>query len=381
MGPLLALFLAIDPTVARAYLSELHAACEPARAFWHHELCGPVLLVDRSTRAYVTPDAEGTLPANIGLANTAVDWNNQKWTMLLWPLPSDPQQRLALMLHESFHRIQADLGLPMTNPDNPHLDTLEGRYYLQLEYRALAAALQSTADAQRRAIADAIAFRRLRRSLFPNASVTERQLEMNEGLAEYTGVALSGAPIRLALRDLETNATQPTFVRSFAYATGPAYGVLLDQFNKAWRDHLKPTNDLSDLFNLEVLSNPSVDPYDGKALREQEIARDQSRQRRQASLQKLLVEGPVLELPLTNMQMDFDPDNVIPFGARGTVYPTITVRDIWGSIKVTENALLSGDFKKLTVSTTGGWKLDLKPNWKIVKANREGDQTIASRPQ
>jgi hypothetical protein len=81
------------------------------------------------------------------------------------------------------------------------------------------------------------------------------------------------------------------------------------------------------------------------------------------------------------MQMDFDPDNVIPFGPRGTVYPTITVRDIWGSIKVTENALLSADFKKLTVSAIGGWKLDLKPNWKIVKANREGDQTIASSPQ
>ena len=85
--------------------------------------------------------------------------------MILWPLPTDRNQRLALMLHESFHRIQDSLGLPMSNPDNPHLDTLDGRYYLQLEYRALSAALQSEGVAQRQAAADAVAFRRQRRAL------------------------------------------------------------------------------------------------------------------------------------------------------------------------------------------------------------------------
>jgi hypothetical protein len=269
----------------------------------------------------------------------------------------------------------------MSNPDNPHLDTLDGRYYLQLEYRALSAALQSEGVAQRQAAADAVAFRRQRRALFPNAAAAERTLEMNEGLAEYTGVALSGAPRRLALLDLETGASKPSFVRSFAYATGPAYGLLLDAYNKDWRTTLKSTDDLSDLLHLEIPSNPSVDPYNGNTLRAQEVDRDQFRQRRIASLRKLLVDGPVLVLPLQQMSMEFNPNNLVPVDGLGTVYPTITIRDLWGSIQVTENALLSQDFKKLTVSASGGWKLDLKPGWKIIEGKRQGDQTIASSPQ
>jgi hypothetical protein len=387
MGVLLAFLLAIDPALARSYLSDFASACGPARTFWHHDLCGPVVLADPATRAFVTADREGTLPASIGLANTAVDWNGQKWTMILWPLPGDREQRLALMFHESFHRIQGDLGLPMASPANAHLDILDGRYYLQLEFRALAAALKSEGSLQRRAAADAVAFRRQRRALFPTAASTERALEMNEGLAEYTGVALSGAPVRLALLDLETYAAQPSFVRSFAYATGPAYGDLLDQYERNWRTTLKPTDDLSELLiramNLAVPLHPSVDAYNGASLHTQEAERDQSRQRRVAALRKLLVDGPVLTLPLEQMQMDFNPNNLIPIEGIGTVYPTITIRDVWGAIQVSDHALISQDFKKLFVSAPAqgtAWKLDLKPGWKIAPAQRPGDQTIASSP-
>lgn len=376
MSPWLALYLFIDPALARAYLADLHTACQSAQSFWHHDLCGPVVLVDPANRAYVTADSEGTLPQNVGLANTAVDWNGKKWTMILWPLPLDPNQRLSLMIHESFHRIQGSLGLPMSSPDNPHLDTLAGRYYLQLEWRALAAALHSTGAAQRKAAADAIAFRRLRRNMFSGAATSERLLEMNEGLAQYTGDALSGAPVRLALLDLEQGAQKSTYVRSFAYATGPAYGLLLDQHSKTWRASVKQTDDLADLLakamNLEI----TVDPYNSGPLLTQELERDQASQRRVAALRKLLVDDPVLVLPLEQMSMELNPDTLVPLGDAGTVYPTITVRDLWGSIDVTDNALLSSDFKKLTVPAQSTWKLDLKPTWKVTDGPRKGDQTI-----
>ncbi len=102
----------------------------------------------------------GTLPASIGLANTAIDWDGHKWTIILWPLPSDRNQRLALMLHESFHRIQDAIHGQSREPSSRRLD---GRYYLQLEWRALTAALKSGMTGQRRAV------------------------EMNEGLAEIYG--------------------------------------------------------------------------------------------------------------------------------------------------------------------------------------------------
>ena len=61
--------------------------------------------------------------------------------------------------------------------------------------------------------------------LFPNAAVNEMALEASEGIAEYTGVRLGMQTpeerTRYALRDLSTWAQVPSFVRSFAYATGP----------------------------------------------------------------------------------------------------------------------------------------------------------------
>ena len=42
-----------------------------------------------------------------------------------------------------FHRIQPGLGLTRPEVANPQLDTLQGRYLLQLEWRALAKALEA----------------------------------------------------------------------------------------------------------------------------------------------------------------------------------------------------------------------------------------------
>ena len=52
-----------------------------------------------------------------------------------------PRHRREFMLHELFHRIQPDLGLITLSGQNAHLDTVEGRVWLRLEWRALARAL------------------------------------------------------------------------------------------------------------------------------------------------------------------------------------------------------------------------------------------------
>ena len=65
-----------------------------------------------------------------------------------------------MLAHESFHRIQPLLKLTRPEAGNRHLDTLEGRYLLQLEWRALAMALEArTPEDRRAAITDALAFR------------------------------------------------------------------------------------------------------------------------------------------------------------------------------------------------------------------------------
>src|SRR5438045_5413149 len=157
--------------------------------------------------------------------------------MVVWGAVGDrPVSQRTLLLHECFHRIQDDAGLPATQGSNAHIDTLDGRYWFLLELRALAKALKN--EERPAAIADAIAFRAKRRALFPYAAANERKLENNEALAEYTGYALRGTSdgeSRLAVaRRLDNLDRTQTFMRGFAYLTGPAYGLLIDAFTPGW---------------------------------------------------------------------------------------------------------------------------------------------------
>ena len=82
-------------------------------------------------------------------------------------------------------------------------------------------------------------FRQERRRLFPKAAAAENALELNEGLAEYTGARLGlrlpEQRLAYATYALARQLDAPSFVRSFAYASGPAYGLLLDEALPDWR--------------------------------------------------------------------------------------------------------------------------------------------------
>ena len=269
--------------------------------------------------------------------------------MIMLPLPEDAYKRRVLLAHESFHRIQPKLGLVTKEVPNAHLDTLQGRYLMQLERRALAAAL----GGDRRALSDALAFREQRREIFPNAAAEENALEMNEGLAEYTGTVFAepSLPKRIphlieALRDAEKT---PTFSRSFAYASGPAWGALREMgYGEA--------------------------KYGASELLAAERTRDEKKQATLRDFRARFIDGPVLVLPLRNMQFEMNPNEAQPFEQYGTVYPTLTLRDAWGSIVVKQGgAMIASDWTKLIVPRppTDDYTLSLNEGWKI-----EGDTVV-----
>ncbi len=233
------LLASIDLGAARTAHAELQAMCDVDRGrLWGRSVCGPLVFADRRTREAVQfADGNATetrVPDSIGIANTGVDWDGRRWTMVMWPLPQSTISRRVLLAHESFHRVQPELGLPMSSPANAHLDTAEGRYWMRMEWRALARALAG--DEQ--AIADALAFRTKRHALSPNAAEEERLLEMNEGLAEHTGFALAIPHVRERIaplvKKLANAEKSETFARSFAYTSGPAWGALLDMRDSRW---------------------------------------------------------------------------------------------------------------------------------------------------
>jgi hypothetical protein len=407
----------IDLNLAKSYFDEAHRLAElDGGKLWGKSLAGPLLFVEPRSRFAVANQADatgkltsmgkvfiGTLPANVPLANTALRWGGTHWSMMLWPLPEDNPTRSTMLMHESWHRIQGDLGLPSVDPTNPHLDSLQGRYWLQLEWRALARALSLSQNDGGMAIEDALRFRQHRRALFKGAASDENALELHEGLAEYTGLklGLQGAEQqRLLLEHFERFPTElRTFVRSFAYLSGPAYGLLLDHHVDGWLRKIKPGDDLGQILantaGLKLGGEPEsatkarAARYNGEKLWAAEVAREESRLKKVAEFRHLLIDGPVLLLPLGRQQMSFNPSELVPIEGVGTVYPTLTLISTWGKLEVHKASLITSDFKNAFVAAPtkfeekllagDGWELRLEPGWKAVQGERKGDWKLVKK--
>jgi hypothetical protein len=411
---------AIDRALASEYFQEAKRLSDADdSALWGRPLYGPMLFVDPQSREIVanqadgeqklTPDDSlfvGTLPDELGVANTAVKWAGVHWTMVMWPVSELPYARGRLLTHELFHRVQDDIGLPASNPANSHLDSKDGRIWLRLEWRALDEALIRSGAQRRRAAEDAIIFRRYRRSLFPGADTEERALEMNEGLAEYTGYRLCGLPApvlpdRVAQR-LEEQSGRAGYGRNFAYLSGPAYGLLLDATNPSWRTGLKPTDDLGDLLSAALALRTPPDPaeaalrarrYDGDRLIAAETQRENVRQERLAGYKRRFVDGPVLVLPLSGeVNYTYDPNGIEAFDDTSSVYRSVRVADAWGILEVSAGAMViraSGRVSEVRVPaptdpaaaplTGDGWTLRLNDGWVNSPGKRPGDLAISKK--
>lgn len=417
LGPCLPAAAAVDAEGAAMVFAEAKAICERDNgALWGQSLCGPILLVDPMDRSVIANQADaggvlvangstftGVLPEPVMVANTPTEWSGTRWTQLLWPMDFDGMLRRVTLAHEMFHRIQPALGLSRPEARNHHLDTLEGRYLLQLEWRALARAVMADDAGDRRArIADALAFRTERQRLFPNAAAEEGALDVNEGVPEYTGVRLGlRTPEQrraYAVFDLSRFVEAPSFVRSFAYAHGPAYGLLLDDADPAWRGKLALGQRPDQLLAAAQALSPAsagdlqarVRRYDDGSLRASETQREQERLARLAAYRAKLVDGPVLVLPLAHTNFRFNPQTLVAMEGVGTIYPTLGLGDDWGTLTVERGgALVVADQSRATVPApaTGGapakgdgWTLDLKPGWRLVAGARAGDWTLARDP-
>ena len=365
-----------------------------AGQLWNANLCGPLIVVDGPTRqAWATerddtgvlalaPDGSwiGALPAGVPMANTTVDWGGVRWIMVVGPLPQDAAARRVLIAHEAWHRAQGSIGLPMQNVNAVHLETERGRYLMRLELRALSTAMLSNGRARRDAAKDALAFRAARLASFPAAPAAESALDRNEGLASYTGVRLGAADgARLfAARTLTDYDNHQALARAYAYASGPAYGLLLDEFVPNWRTSLAawaPADLLVSPLRARQLDANDLarhaERYGGREIAAQERTRAENQRRLIAELTARYA-GARIELPLVQMQFEFDPGQVTPVEGLGTVYQSVVVRDAWGELRATEGALISPNFSQLTAARPNpgglsgpGWTLTLVPGYRI----------------
>lgn len=103
----------------------------------------PILLVYPETREIIANQNnvlsfekaglvfQGSLPLEINIANTALDWRGERWTMVMLPLPENEFKRNKIIIHELFHQAQTALGfIDLKEATNSHLNTYEGRMLL-----------------------------------------------------------------------------------------------------------------------------------------------------------------------------------------------------------------------------------------------------------
>ncbi len=385
----------VDQARAATYFKEAAALCErEGGKLWGVSLCGPMVIADPATRTIATnqPAPEAPRPAVLGFANAALEWGGVRWSTFVWQyIPSDEATRGRLLLHELFHRIQPQLGFNIRDGQNDHLDTLDGRYWLQLEWRALAKALGSTGPSRASAIRDALAFRAKRRALFAGSAESERLLEMNEGLAQYTGTVAafpsSAVSTANAIQQLQESEQISTFVRTFAYPSGTAYGILLDEASPGWPRKVKYEDDFGQLIMAARGLQPSPDVesaamlYGGPSLRASEERRNAEQKARIADLRRRFVDGPVVILPRPNTAA-FTTAGMTPIPGSGTLYPGYRATTEWGTIEAAL-VLVSADRTKVFLPAPStveaptirgdGWTVTLSPGWIVRPGSRKGD--------
>ena len=388
-------------------------------------------------RVYLTADPQrpgyqrdgalwsGPLPDGVNPANSALDWAGRRWAMVLLPLPTDSLAAVRLLLHEATHVAQPSV-LPLPRyleggAGGAQLDGVEGRVWLQLEWRALARALDATAGrtgVEADAAADALLFR-ARRYLDADAGERTRQraLDLVEGLPEYTAWRLTagaGAASSVAASIRRDAPAIRSFERGFPYFTGPAYALLLDRRAGAgWRSRVAAAPDLQRLLlatlpaapaalrvaladdapsdveadALRRLADAAGRRYEADVLRDAERRRWAARERELAARRARFVDAPTLRLRQPGgMRVTFDQNAQASLGDAGTVMANLVWTGADGAeLRAPAGALVATDWQELRVPLGAvrlepgrltrrtewqgdGWTLVLPPGWTIEAA-------------
>jgi hypothetical protein len=403
---LLGLFIQINiqcQAYSDSIFESVMLASKQSEYLWGQNLYGPILLVDPTTRIITANERDsigllkkngnqffGILPIEMNLANTAVNWSGKKWAMILLPLPEKKEDRINLIVHELFHLWQLKNGIDQANPMNNHLDQKECRIYLRLELEALKKAVQAENKLEEAEhIKQALLFRQYRQSLYTGSDSTENLLELNEGLAEYTGCMASGRNeqemILHFVSSIDTFFHTPSYVRSFAYQTIPVYGYLLSKTVSNWSMQISKTENLFAFFLRAFgLANMNADKefiavnaltYRGKEIEAEETARKKKNDMQIRQYEIRFVENPHLTIQFEEMQISFDPGNIQPLNEIGTVYPSLRISDRWGILLVSDGALVSSNWSSVTIDTPfkqegnqikgNNWTLNLSAGYQL----------------
>jgi hypothetical protein len=411
----------LNVSLASQYFGELKKITDADNGnLWGVPLYGPTIFVDAANRDVVAnqPDKGNRLTkvgdvwvGNIGqelnIANTATEWSGVKWTMVRWDAISqtDKYDRNKLLIHEGWHRVENEIGVQSDVSNNTHLESGEGRVLLILEFRALKKALETASkESQREAIGDALIFRYGRQTKYLDNN--EDIFECHEGMAEYTGLKLCGLPdsllSKVAAMKLGMAENQEGLANSFPYTSGPAIGLLLDQFMPDWRGQIKTGAKLLQLLASIINFKFPVDSTQLAAAVEKAGFRygaDQLRadEYERVALQnwaikkfkeKIQIQGKLI-IPNNNINFSYNPqEKLLPLDSIGVIYKTMRLSGDFGVLEVEDGIARTNDWQMFIVPAPDkiegdsiawdGNSIRLNAGWRVAMKSK-GIYTIEKR--
>ncbi len=411
----------INISLASQYFGELKKISDADSGhLWGVPLYGPTMFVDAVNRDAVAnqPDKNnrlikvgdvwiGNIGQDMNIANTSCEWSGTNWTMVRWDAISqtDKYDRAKLLIHESWHRVEIEIGVQSAVSNNTHLESGEGRILLLLEFRALKKALETAnRESQREAIGDALIFRHSRQTKY--IANNEDIFECHEGMAEYTGLKLCGLPdsllTKIISRKLGLAENQDGLANSFPYLTGPAIGLLLDKYVYDWRAKVRKGATLpqvlvaatgfempADSSQFLAMVEEAGRRYGSAELEAAEAIRIAEQTKAVDEFKVKIRERGKLIIPNDNINFSFNPqDKILPLDAIGVIYKSMRLTGDFGVLEADGGIARTNDWRMFIVPAPDkvegdsivwdGYSIRLKPGWGIT-AKSSGIYMIEKR--
>ena len=354
------------------------------------------------------------VPANTFVfVNTVQSFQGKDYAVVLSNYLADHS---ITIIHELFHLVQLQ-QMKLNGDAIKYLDNYDARELLRLEYQALRNTLSAINDKSPKLktvsyLEDALLFRKLRQGKYSSFLQSELEIETLEGLANYTGFALSASPNKYdaAIEEIYGRENAETYTRPFPYATGVAYGLIFDQLGISWKQGLKKVYNFLEIYeNGHPIDTGSVGIAKAKArnnfdeIHLQEEARRIKNDSLLAYYNNLLQAKPTLKAIMSDKDYGrtFNMNGTIEMPGVGTVYSSIKGRDKsgknFGSFATTNGKdhlgsagiLMLNDFRTFLFPTpfkvTGNkiigetYEIELNEGWYITEADDKGNYLIKQK--
>lgn len=368
-----------------------------AKDLWNVALNAPIIIVDHlANKMYFTgiengkvqPIRQESWDNKVPLANSFVEYDGKKQVVIMHIALMDNscEGRVNLLAHEIFHLHQNSLGIQNVPSENSHMDEVQGRTLLQMEMKALQQALDSDLKSLDD-LHDALYIRAYRQSLYPNNN--EDLYELNEGLAEYTGMKLSVNDVISYLKNKLNYYSNIGYTNAFGYATGAAYALLLDTLYPQW----KQDKDLSSkgmIFLLKkkipqlniILEGASLKALLNKYEYDKILSAEKEALKSFGNIAafEALLKPETSKLIIKNDEIyfTFNPNDRVITLNNAVLLRNFTIKGEWGEIKAQNIVRLNNWLafyllppKEITDSLVKGdsYEIQLNKGWKVSHAN------------